>query len=188
MQNQVTGQRICLYNAVEMDAVLERMANQIAVLLNPSQPVMMIGILRRGAPIADRLFQKLQQHHPHSNISLMQLQIKRYADDLSLLHPETKLTETPEIDALDLSNTIVLLVDDVLYEGYSMLRAVEYLSKKHPAAIRTVVLVDRSANKLPIKADVAGLRLEIAPNDIIECNVPPYEAEFKIELCKPDRR
>jgi pyrimidine operon attenuation protein/uracil phosphoribosyltransferase len=47
------------------------------------------------------------------------------------------------------------------------------------------VLVDRGAAKLPVRSDIAGVRLDVAPTDIIECNVPPYEAEFKIELLQP---
>ena len=46
------------------------------------------------------------------------------------------------------------------------------------------MLVDRGGARLPFRADVLGLRLEIAPPDIIECNVPPYEPELKIELLK----
>jgi pyrimidine operon attenuation protein/uracil phosphoribosyltransferase len=66
-----------------------------------------------------------------------------------------------------------------------MLRAVQYLALKQPAEIRTVVLVDRGVAKLPVRTDVIGVRLDVAPGDIIECNVPPYEDEFKIELLKP---
>ena len=66
-----------------------------------------------------------------------------------------------------------------------MLRAVEYLAMKQAAEIRTVVLVDRGANKLPVRVDISGVRLDVAPPDIIECNVPPYETEFKIDLLKP---
>jgi len=115
----------------------------------------------------------------------MNLQIKRYADDLTLLHPETKLTENPMQASLDLTDTTILVVDDVMFRGHSMLRAVEYLARKRAAEIRTAVLVDRGANKLPVRIDIAGVRLDVAPPDIIECNVPPYEKEFKIELLKP---
>jgi pyrimidine operon attenuation protein / uracil phosphoribosyltransferase len=76
----------------------------------------------------------------------------------------------------------VVIVDDVLYQGYSMLRALQYLVQKQPAVIRTVVLVDRGTTKVPMHADVIGARLDIAEGDIIECNVPPYEDELKIEL------
>jgi pyrimidine operon attenuation protein/uracil phosphoribosyltransferase len=36
-----------------------------------------------------------------------------------------------------------------------------------------------------VRTDITGIRLDIAPSDIIECNVPPYENEFKIELLQP---
>ena len=66
-----------------------------------------------------------------------------------------------------------------------MLRAVEYLAGKQAGEIRTVVLVDRGAAKLPVRADIVGVRLDVAPTDIIECNVPPYEPSFRIDLLKP---
>lgn len=59
------------------------------------------------------------------------------------------------------------------------------LASKQANEIRTVVLLDRGASKLPVRCDIAGVRLDIAPAGIIECNVPPYEAEFIIELLQP---
>jgi 4-hydroxy-3-polyprenylbenzoate decarboxylase len=56
---------------------------------------------------------------------------------------------------------------------------------RQPAEIRTVVLVDRGAAKLPVRTDIVGVRLDVAPSDIIECNVPPYEDSFKIDLLQP---
>jgi len=77
-------------------------------------------------------------------------------------------------------------VDDVMYGGHSLLRAVEYLACRQPAEIRTVVLVDRGAAKLPVRTDIVGVRLDVAPSDIIECNVPPYEDSFRIDLLQPE--
>ena len=56
-----------------------------------------------------------------------------------------------------------------------------------PAAIRVACLVDRVTTRLPVHADVVGARLGIAPPDIIECHVPPYEPDFRIELVQPAR-
>ncbi len=185
MEARPSGSRTCLYNAVQLNAVIDGMAMQAAGLLTGRQHVMIVGILRRGAPLAEMLHQTLLKNFKLANLSLMNLQIKRYSDDLKLLHPETKLTENPEHIALDLSGVTVVVVDDVMYRGHSMLRAIEYLAGKNAEEIRTVVLVDRGASKLPVRCDIAGVRLDIAPGDIIECNVPPYEAEFKIELLQP---
>lgn len=56
------------------------------------------------------------------------------------------------------------------------------IAAKSPAEIRTVVLVDRGAAKLPVRTDIVGVRLDVAPSDVIECNVPPYEDSFRIDL------
>lgn len=188
MEARPAGRRTCLYDAAQLDAVIDYMATQTAGLLIGKQKVMLVGILRRGAPLAEMLHQKLLRNFSLNNLSLMNLQIKRYSDDLKLLHPETKLTENPEYVNLDLSGVTVVVVDDVMYRGHSMLRAVEYLAGKNADVIRTVVMVDRGATKLPVRCDIAGIRLDIAPGDIIECNVPPYEAGFKIELLQPDSK
>lgn len=185
MSARPAGKRTCLYNTTQLERVLDGMAQQAAGLLGTSSRVMVAGILRRGAPLANSLHQRLAGLLPHAELSLMSLQIKRYADDLTLLHPETRLTESPELAALDLSGVTVLVVDDVMYRGHSMLRAVEYLAQKQAAEIRTAVLVDRGAARLPVRSDIVGVRLDVAPSDIIECNVPPYEEELKIELLQP---
>lgn len=180
-----SGNRTCLYDTAQLDAVLDHMAWQAAGLLTARENVIVVGILRRGAPLADMLHERLMSDFHIRNLTRLNLQIKRYADDLTLIHPETKLTEAPEHASLDLSDKTLLVVDDVMYKGYSMLRAVEYLAGKQAAEIRTVVLVDRGAAKLPVRADIVGVRLDVAPTDIIECNVPPYEPSFKIDLLQP---
>jgi len=185
MNSVMSGERICLYQASQLEVVLDHMAWQAAGFLTHKQKIMVVGILRRGAPLASMIYQRLVNHFGISNISLMNLEIKRYADDLTLLHPETKLTEDPSQYKLDLSDTTLLVVDDVMFRGHSMLRAVEYLARKGAVEIRTMVLVDRGANKLPVRVDISGVRLDVAPPDIVECNVPPYEDAFKIELFKP---
>jgi pyrimidine operon attenuation protein/uracil phosphoribosyltransferase len=179
------GNKTCLYQTAQLDAVINHMAWQAAGLLIGKERIMIVGILRRGAPLAEMLHTRLTQHFKLASMQLMNLHIKRYADDLTLLHPETLLIEDKEHELLDLTGTTVLVVDDVMFRGHSMLRAVEYLARKQAAEIRTAVLVDRGANKLPVRVDIAGVRLDVAPTDIIECNVPPYEPVFKIDIHQP---
>lgn len=181
------GRRTCLYSSEQLDAIVTGMAHQAAGFLAGRSQVAIVGVLRRGAPLADRLHQRLKDVYGLRDCLRLDLKIKRYADDLTLLYPETRLTENAEHAALDLRGYTVLVVDDVMYRGHSMLRAVEYLARKQPEEMRTVVLVDRGAAKLPVRTDIVGVRLDVAPPDIIECNVPPYEAEFKIDLLQPAR-
>ena len=182
-----TGQRTCLYDTPALGAVVDRMARQAAGLLSGHDKVAVIGILRRGAPLAERLTDQMVRHHGLRPPLRLDLSVKRYADDLTLLHPETRLTENASHAAIDLTGHALLVVDDVLYTGHSLLRVVEYLTRKQPAVIRVAVLADRGVASLPLHADVVGVRLDIAPGDVIECNVPPYESEFKIELLQLQR-
>jgi len=179
------GRRTCLYSSAQLDGIVADMARQAAGLLTGRSRVAIVGILRRGAPLADRLHARLQDDYGLNNCVRLDLQIKRYADDLTLLYPETRLTEDAAHAALSLEGYTVLVVDDVMYRGHSMLRAVEYLACKQPVEVRTVVLVDRGAAKLPVRTDIVGVRLDVAPTDIIECKVPPYEADFRIDLLQP---
>jgi pyrimidine operon attenuation protein/uracil phosphoribosyltransferase len=180
-----TSRRTCLYSTSQLDAILRDMARQAAGLLTGRTKIAIVGIVRRGAPLADMLHAALQKDFGYKAVIRLDLQIKRYSDDLTLLYPETLLTEDPAHAALGLDGYAMLVVDDVMYRGHSMLRAVEYLARKQPAEIRTVVLVDRGAAKLPVRTDIVGVRLDVAPSDIIECNVPPYETSFHIDLLQP---
>jgi pyrimidine operon attenuation protein / uracil phosphoribosyltransferase len=185
--NAPSGTRTCLYDTPGLTRVLDHMAQQIAPLLLGRDQVAIIGVLRRGAPLADQLTERLvRQHHLPAPLRL-DLKVKRYADDLTLLHPDTQLTETTVQAELNLRDHTLLVVDDVLYTGHSLLRVLEYLRRKQPAAIRVAVLADRLDTRLPVKADVVGAKLEIAPEHIIECNVPPYEPTLRIDLLQPDR-
>lgn len=188
MNTRPAGRRTCLYTPEQLDAIVDDMARRAAGLLTGRHRVALVGILRRGAPLADRLHARLREAWGLADCLRLDLDIKRYADDLTLLHPETRLTENPTHAHVDLADHSVLVVDDVMYHGNSMLRAVEHLAARQPAEIRTVVLVDRGVASLPVRTDIVGVRLDVAPPDIIECNVPPYEASFRIDLLQPGER
>lgn len=184
MTDTPRGRRVCLYTPSQLDAIVDDMARQAAGLLTGRTQIAIVGILRRGAPLADRLQARLREAWGLTHCVRLDLNITRYADDLTLRFPETRLTENPIHATLDLADHTVLVVDDVMYRGHSMLRAVEYLAARQPAEIRTVVLVDRGASKLPVRTDIVGVRLDVAPSDVIECNVPPYESTFRIDLAQ----
>ena len=183
----VQGSSSCLYDSAALGILLDGMALQAAALLRGRDRVALVGILRRGAPLADQLAGRLVRDHGLAPPLRLDLRVKRYADDLTLLHPDTLLTEQAQHAALDLAGWTLLLVDDVLYTGHSLLRVLDYLARKRPAEVRVAVLADRCVAQLPVHADVVGARLQIAPAGIIECHVPPYEPDWRIELLQPQR-
>ena len=180
------GTRFLLYAPEQMQPVIDAMAMQAAPLLAGHEKIAVIGILRRGAPLADRLVASLKKQFNLPEPLRLDLKVKRYADDLTLLHPETQLTEQAGQAGLELKGYVLLVVDDVLYTGNSLLRVIEWLNAKSPSAIHTVVLADRHVSQLPIRADVTGVHLQVAPPDVVECHVPPDEALFQIEILRLD--
>ncbi|HET8870172.1 MAG TPA: phosphoribosyltransferase family protein [Aquabacterium sp.] len=177
--------RSCLYDQPALELVMAAMASQIAAWARQHERIALVGVLRRGAPLADRLTERLVREHGLTRPLRLDLSVKRYADDLTLLYPETRLDESVEHASLDLTSYHLLVVDDVLYQGYSILKVLPYLASKHPAEIRVATLVDRCVARLPVHADVVGVRLQVAPSDIVECHVPPYEGEFQIQCVQP---
>src|SRR5690606_4166442 len=175
------AEAFCLYDAEELEAVLADMARQLAARLQ-GRPFVMVGILRRGEPLA----RMLQRHYASLSGEpvppLYGLKVQRYADDLSLLHPATALSENPALAALDLAATPLLVVDDVLYEGHSLLRTCAYLAQLGATEVHTAVLVDRHAYRQPVRADIVGVHLQVPADDVVECHVPPYEDELRIEV------
>jgi len=182
----VPGERFCLYDSAALDAVLDRMARAAFPLLAGADDPLLLGILRRGAPLAAMLQERLRANHG-LDVPRHAMKLKRYGDDLTLLHADTQLTENAEFAARDLARATVLMVDDVLYQGHSLARLMAWLAARGAPAIHAAVLADRCCAVLPVRADIVGVRLQVAPTDIVECNVPPYEDDFMIEVLRPRR-
>lgn len=179
--------RFCLYDERQLDVVLDGMARRLTGLLGGNADIVLVGVLRRGVPLASRLAERLDRMGVRSPWRL-DLEVKRYGDDLALLYPETRLTERQMPAGVALAEKAVVVVDDVLYRGHSLLRVVQFLAARGAGLIRSVVLVDRGVSLLPIHADVTGIRLDVAPSSIVEVHVPPYEADFCVELVQPSHQ
>jgi len=179
----LASQRVRLYDSKELDDVLQAMARKAATLLPPTHAAL-IGIQRRGEPLAQRLREYIAHRTGQPQLPLYPLQVKRYADDLQVLHTYTQLTENPALGGLDLTNTTLLVVDDVLFEGHSLLRTCAYLAQLGARRVHTAVLVDRHICQQPIRADIVGIHLQVAADDIVECHVPPFEETYCIEVVR----
>lgn len=177
-------QDVCVYNTVELEHILDTMARKAMMLMPSYRDMVVVGVLRRGVPLADMLGTRLARAYGISALPRANLGIKRYADDLTVLHPEARLLEEHAIATSDVAGKAVLLVDDVLYQGFSLSRAIDHLVHKGVTLIRTAVLVDRHMTRLPVRADITGIDLRVAPNDIVECHVPPYEAALRVHLIR----
>lgn len=168
-------------DASDVEAALDRMAGQVAARW-PDELVV-VGIVRRGVPLAEALAARLEDAGVDV-VAVQQLELKRYSDELDVLHEQPELNEPDE--PLDLDGRRVLLVDDVLYTGRTFGRALAYVTEARAREVRCAALCVRRGAELPIQPDVVGVRCDIGAGGIVDVRIPPYEDRLAIDVRKKD--
>ena len=135
---------------------LTRIAHEVVERNRGVDDIALVGIRRRGVPIAERIAHILASITGHT-VETGALDITLYRDDLmrDAVAPQPLLRETDIQFSID--DRRILLVDDVLYTGRTIRAALDALIDfGRPRSIQLVVLVDRGLRELPIKADYVG--------------------------------
>lgn len=154
-----TSKRVVLAEA-DIDRALMRIAHEILEANRGSSDLVLLGIPRRGFPLAQRLAQKIASVDPGVDADLItgQLDVTLYRDDLRR-HP-TRSPQATQLPPSGIDDKVVVLVDDVLYSGRTIRAALDALADLgRPRSVRLAVLVDRGHRELPIRADHVGKNL-----------------------------
>ncbi|HTT75769.1 MAG TPA: bifunctional pyr operon transcriptional regulator/uracil phosphoribosyltransferase PyrR [Candidatus Binataceae bacterium] len=147
--------------ALDSDAVgrcVRRMAHQIAEHNDAGQSLALVGIVRRGACLAERLAALLRAGSA-AEIVVGTLDISSYRDDGRGAPGDPRLIgrDIP----FELEGRRVVLVDDVLYTGRTVRAALTALADRgHPESVQLAVLIDRGQRELPIRADYVGKNID----------------------------
>ena len=158
-----------------MESELSRIATEITKEHQKLGSMVLIGIRRRGVPLAQRLQKKIEKLSSEK-IPLGILDITFYRDDLSLVANQP-IVEGSHLD-FDLTDKDVLLIDDVLYTGRTTRAALEsVLDYGRPRRIELVVLIDRGHRELPIQADYVGKSVETTEKEMVEVLVSSIDGE-----------
>lgn len=176
-------QRLTLYDAEQVEQVINRIAARTAGLFGEADDPVLLGIQRRGDPLAELVQRRLAVRH-EMFVARYSLKLRRYAENLAILYPETELSENVDLAQRDLSRATVVIVDDVMYRGHSLIRAFTYLAGRGARAIHSAVLVDRCVSQFPVRPSIVGVKLQVAPTDVVECHVPPFEPYLSIEVVR----
>lgn len=168
----------------EMDLALSRISAEIIEDHPDLSDVVLVGIRRRGIPLAEILRSKIVKVSGHQ-LPLGKLDITFYRDDLTLVDTQP-VVEGSHLD-FDVSTTTVILVDDVLFTGRTTRAALEsVLDYGRPRRVELVVLVDRGHRELPIQADYVGKYVETARDEVVEVRVPSLDDEEGVFLTTPE--
>ena len=163
---------------------LMRIAHEILEKNKGIQDLCLLGIRNRGAHLAKRLADCIQQIENASPLVGI-LDITLYRDDLTLIATQPVVHKT-EID-FDISGKNVVLVDDVLYTGRTIRAALDALiDLGRPKTIQLAVLIDRGHRELPIRADYAGKNIPTSNNETVEVHLAEVDGKDEVVIVGKD--
>ena len=168
-----------------MQRAVTRMAHEIIERNKEIQDVALIGIQRRGVPLAQRLAAAIRKVEG-IDMPVGVLDITLYRDDLSLLN------EHPVLNSTDIPFTVngkhLVMVDDVIYTGRTARTAMDVLIEMgRPRRIQLAVLIDRGHRELPIRPDYVGKNVPTSQNEVIGVHVQTIDGCESVTLYEMER-
>src|ERR1035437_5550201 len=155
----------------EIRRAIVRISHEIVEKQAGTQGLALVGIQRRGVPLAQRIAAAIEEHEG-VRVPVGALDITFYRDDLSLVaqQPIVKGTDLP----FDLNGTTVVLVDDVLYTGRTIRAAMD-------------ALMDCGHRELPIRADHVGKNVPTSREEIVHVRLAEVDAEDEVTIARQVR-
>ncbi len=173
-------ERAQLMSAAEIDRTLQRVAHEIVEKSGGTKELALIGIRRRGVPIAQRIARAMRGIDG-VDVPVGTLDITLYRDDLSKVAPQAVLQSSDipfAVDGMDL-----VLVDDVLYTGRTIRAAMNGLfDLGRPRRVSLCVLIDRGHREMPIEAQYIGRVVQTSDSEIVEVRLREIDHEERVML------
>lgn len=163
-----------------LNRALMRISHEITEKNKGVENVVLVGIIRRGEPIAQRIRDNILKIE-NMDVPCGSIDIAFYRDDLTTCYdsPMVKKAELP----FDVTDKDVVLCDDVLYTGRTARAAIEAVfTCGRPRSIQFAVLVDRGHRELPIRADYVGKNVPTSRTELISVRLPEYDGETGVYL------
>jgi pyrimidine operon attenuation protein/uracil phosphoribosyltransferase len=169
-----------LMSASEIERTLVRLAHEIIEKNNGISDLGLVGVRRRGVPLAQRLGQMIERIEKDP-VPVGTLDITLYRDDLSTLGPKP-VVQKSEI-GFPITGKTIILVDDVLYTGRTSRAAMDALfDHGRPRLVQLCVLIDRGHRELPIEAMYVGRKVQTTAREIVEVKLREVDDAEKVLL------
>lgn len=169
-----------IVNDEEMRRAIVRISHEIVERNRGVKDVGLIGIRRRGVPLAERIRDHIQSFEG-LQVPVGTLDISLYRDDLQMLaaHPLVRPTEIP----FAIDDRIIVLVDDVLYTGRTVRAALDaVMDFGRPRVIQLAVLVDRGHRELPIRADYVGKNVPTSRREVVKVKLKETDEHDGVDI------
>jgi pyrimidine operon attenuation protein/uracil phosphoribosyltransferase len=164
----------------DIQRALKRIAHEVAERNPGDRGLAIVGIHRRGAFLAQRLRDLLEQL-VESPVPLGDLDIGFYRDDVAS-RPDAPVVHASHID-FDVTGRTVVIVDDVLYTGRTVRAAIEALfDYGRPERVQLAVLADRGHRELPIRPDYVGKNLPTSRAEHVHVRVAELDGVDEVTI------
>jgi len=151
-----------ILDEADVARAITRLASSLVESERGTDRLVLLGIQTRGVPLAKRIQASITAIEG-VEVPQGELDITMYRDDLRR-QPTRPVGRTRVPVSID--GATVVLVDDVLYSGRTVVAALDALKDLgRPAAVRLLVLVDRGHRQVPVRPDHVGRDLPTAPNE-----------------------
>lgn len=169
-----------------LSRALIRISHEIIERNKGVSNVVLIGIKRRGVPIAKKIADEIYKIEGIKlNVGI--LDITLYRDDLSHLNDQPVVNSTSI--KFDITDKIVILVDDVIFTGRTVRAALDALMDiGRPDTIQLAILIDRGHRELPIRADYVGKNVPTSKEEIIGVHVKEVDGDNKVVIYEQDNK
>jgi pyrimidine operon attenuation protein/uracil phosphoribosyltransferase len=175
-------EKLQLLSDREIERSLTRLAYEIVERNNGAGELVVVGVRRRGAPLAERLAAKISDVE-QVKVPVAAIDITFYRDDLSTID-EKPIVKGPLLP-FPVEGQTVILVDDVLYTGRTTRAALDALvDQGRPRRVELCALIDRGHRELPIQADYVGRHVQTSDTEVIEVRLREIDQEERVMLCE----
>lgn len=157
-----------------------RISHEISEHNKGVRNVVLVGIQRRGVPLARRIAETLALTE-NKKVSVGELDITLYRDDFNILgdHPQILGTDMP----FSVNDKNVVIVDDVIFTARTTRAAIEALMDMgRPRSIQLAVLIDRGHRELPIRPDYVGKNVPTSKDELISVSLSEIDGKDIVEL------
>jgi pyrimidine operon attenuation protein/uracil phosphoribosyltransferase len=168
-------EKAIIMDSARMKRALSRLASEIVEENQGVKDLYLVGIRRRGVPLAERLVDKIEQIEGERPLYGI-IDITLYRDDLSTVGANPIVNKT-ELDT-DIEGKNIILVDDVLYTGRTIRAALDQLMDfGRPKKVKLAVLIDRGREhrELPIQADFYGKLVPTKQTEIVKVMLKEFD-------------
>ena len=161
---------------------ISRISHEIIEKHQTLDDLVIVGIKRRGAEIAELIRQKIMAL-TQVDVPSFDLDITFYRDDLSLIEEEMSPIYKGASMQMNIQNKEIILVDDVLFTGRTIRAALDALTDFGRASrIELVIFVDRGHRELPIRADYVGKNVPTSRNENIQVRTKQFDQCYEVAL------